>query len=53
MATFLVWNPVMETSLELSSMGIRVDKDALLKQLAITGTEERKNLYWHRASAEQ
>jgi len=44
----LVWNPVMETSLELSSMGIRVDKDALLKQLAITGTEDRKNLYWHK-----
>jgi len=44
----LVWNPVMETSLELSSMGIRVDKDALLKQLALTGTEERKNLYWHK-----
>ena len=44
----LVWNPVMETSLELSSMGIRVDKDVLLKQLAITGTEGRKNLYWHK-----
>jgi aspartate--ammonia ligase len=29
-------------------MGIRVDKEALLKQLAITGTEERKNLYWHK-----
>lgn len=43
----LVWNPVLETSLELSSMGIRVNKDALLKQLAITGTESRKNLYWH------
>jgi len=43
----LVWNPMMETSLELSSMGIRVDKEALLKQLTISGTEERKNLYWH------
>jgi aspartate--ammonia ligase len=37
----------METSLELSSMGIRVDKAALLKQLTISGTEDRKNLYWH------
>ncbi len=44
----LVWNPVMETSLELSSMGIRVDKDALLRQLVITGNEERKNMYWHK-----
>jgi aspartate--ammonia ligase len=43
----LVWNPVLETSLELSSMGIRVNKDTLLTQLAITGTEERKNMYWH------
>ncbi len=43
----LVWNPVMETSLELSSMGIRVDKETLLKQLEITGTENRKTLYWH------
>jgi aspartate--ammonia ligase len=29
-------------------MGIRVDKDVLLKQLKISGTEERKNLYWHK-----
>jgi aspartate--ammonia ligase len=44
----LVWNPVLETSLELSSMGIRVDKEALLKQLTISGNEDRKNLYWHK-----
>jgi len=44
----LVWNPVLETSLELSSMGIRVDREALLKQLEITGTENRKDLYWHK-----
>ena len=44
----LVWNPVLETSLELSSMGIRVDREALLKQLKITGTENRKDLYWHK-----
>lgn len=29
-------------------MGIRVDEEALLRQLAITGKEERKDLYWHR-----
>jgi aspartate--ammonia ligase len=29
-------------------MGIRVDKSALLKQLAITKTEQRKELYFHR-----
>ena len=29
-------------------MGIRVDREALLKQLEITGTENRKDLYWHK-----
>jgi aspartate--ammonia ligase len=29
-------------------MGIRVDKDALLRQLKITGTENRKELYFHK-----
>lgn len=43
----VIWNPVLESAFEISSMGIRVDKDALLHQLAITGTEKRKNLYWH------
>ena len=44
----LVWNPVMETSLELSSMGIRVNKEILLKQLEISGMTERAGLYWHK-----
>lgn len=43
----VIWNPVLESAFEISSMGIRVDEGALLHQLAITGTEERKNLYWH------
>ena len=43
----VIWNPVLESAFEISSMGIRVDKEALLQQLAIRGTEERKNLYWH------
>ena len=33
----LVWNPVLEDSFEISSMGIRVDAEALRRQLAITG----------------
>lgn len=44
----LVWNPVLEQSLELSSMGIRVNKEALLKQLEMTGQEKRKELYFHK-----
>ncbi|MEJ2568650.1 MAG: aspartate--ammonia ligase, partial [candidate division WOR-3 bacterium] len=43
-----VWNPVLEKGFEISSMGIRVDKEALLRQLQITGNEERKGLEWHK-----
>ncbi len=43
----LVWNPVLEQAFEISSMGIRVDKKALLEQLKISGTEDRKELYFH------
>ena len=43
----LIWNPVLERSFELSSMGIRVDKESLLRQLAIEGKEDRKNLFFH------
>ena len=43
-----VWDTVRSDSLELSSMGIRVSKDSLLRQLDIRGCMERKNLYWHK-----
>jgi len=43
-----VWNPVLEMAFELSSMGIRVDREALLRQLEIRKCLERKNLLWHR-----
>lgn len=36
----LIWYPELNRSIELSSMGIRVDKDALLKQLGIVGITE-------------
>ena len=44
----LVWNDVLGRALELSSMGIRVDKAALLKQLELSGKEERLKLYFHK-----
>ena len=44
----LVWDSVLERSLELSSMGIRVDKEALLRQLKESNAEERKELYFHK-----
>ena len=43
----LVWYPVLNRAIELSSMGIRVDKEALLRQLKIEGKEDRKALYFH------
>jgi aspartate--ammonia ligase len=44
----LVWNSILDRSIELSSMGIRVDKKALLHQLELTGQEDRKELYFHK-----
>ena len=43
----LVWDSVLGRALELSSMGIRVDKEALLRQLALCNAENRKELYFH------
>jgi aspartate--ammonia ligase len=44
----ILWNPVLETAFEISSMGIRVDRDSLLKQLEITGSKERAELLFHK-----
>ena len=43
----LIWYPVLERSFELSSMGIRVDKDSLMRQLKIEGQEQREQLFFH------
>lgn len=44
----LIWYPLLERAVELSSMGIRVDRKALLRQLEITGQQARKELYFHK-----
>ncbi|HBK32206.1 MAG TPA: aspartate--ammonia ligase [Porphyromonadaceae bacterium] len=44
----LVWNPVLQCSVELSSMGVRVDPIALERQLKLHGKEDRLSLYFHR-----
>ena len=44
----LIWNPILENAVELSSMGIRVDKTALIRQLEIQGKNERKELLFHK-----
>ena len=43
----IVWHPVLQQAFEISSMGIRVDEEALLRQLKIRGCEERKDLMFH------
>jgi aspartate--ammonia ligase len=43
----LIWYPVLGHSFELSSMGIRVDNESLLRQLKLEGQEEREKLYFH------
>jgi len=44
----ILWNPVLEIAFEVSSMGIRVDKDVLLKQLDISGVPERVEMQFHK-----
>jgi aspartate--ammonia ligase len=44
----IVWHPEREDSLELSSMGIRVDSDAMILQLKLLGQEDRKDCEFHR-----
>ncbi|MCM8710209.1 aspartate--ammonia ligase [Clostridium sp. SYSU_GA19001] len=41
------WYPVLERAFEVSSMGIRVDKEALLRQLKAADCEDRINLEYH------
>jgi aspartate--ammonia ligase len=43
----VVWNPVLKLAFELSSMGIRVDKESMLYQLKESESENRKSLYFH------
>ena len=48
----ILWNPVLESAFEVSSMGIRVDKTALLRQLELDGCPERADLEFHKALLE-
>ena len=44
----LLWNPVLCSAFEVSSMGIRVDAEALRRQLALRGEEHKANLMFHK-----
>ena len=45
----IVYYPLLDIALELSSMGIRVDEEAMLRQLTIAGCLDRKELPFHKA----
>ncbi len=45
----IVYYPILDIALELSSMGIRVDEDALRRQLAERGCSERESMPFHKA----
>ena len=48
-ADILVYFPVLDIALELSSMGVRVDKDSMKEQLEKAGCPERASLPYHKA----
>lgn len=43
----LLWNPVLQSAFEVSSMGIRVDAEALRRQLSLRGEEGKAGLLYH------
>lgn len=43
----LIWYPILERAIELSSMGIRVNEQSLMEQLEISNSLDRKDLYFH------
>jgi len=44
----LLWNPVLESAFEISSMGIRVNSESLRSQLAAKGESWKEELWYHR-----
>lgn len=44
----VVWNPILNSAFEISSMGIRVDETSLQRQLEIEACPDRKDLYFHK-----
>ena len=44
----LLWNPLLDSAFEISSMGIRVDEEAMHRQLKMRGQEYKGELYFHK-----
>lgn len=49
----LLWNEVLEMAFEISSMGVRVDEEAMERQLKMAGAEDRGAMDFHRAIIEK
>ena len=45
----LLWNEVLGQAFEISSMGIRVNREALLRQITMRGEERKLTLPFHKA----
>ncbi|MDO5311069.1 MAG: aspartate--ammonia ligase [Clostridia bacterium] len=45
----IIWNDVLQSAFEISSMGIRVSPESLAEQLKAAGCEERRELPFHKA----
>ena len=43
----ILWNSTLNSAFEISSMGIRVNRESMLRQLEIKGCQERSNLLFH------
>lgn len=43
----ILWNEILEQAFEISSMGIRVDEDAMERQLDLSGEQKRKTMDFH------
>ena len=44
----ILWNDVLEHAFEISSMGIRVDEEAMDRQLTLAGADDRREMEFHR-----
>lgn len=44
----ILWYPLLDRAVEISSMGIRVDEESLMRQLEEAGCEDRKQFRFHR-----
>ncbi|MCF0111374.1 MAG: aspartate--ammonia ligase, partial [Erysipelotrichaceae bacterium] len=44
----VLWNDILDRAFEISSMGIRVDEEAMARQLKLAGAEERAEMDFHK-----